>query len=379
MEPQVAGSNPVVHPIMKNPENKIHNLERKRIIEGIWYSKLMDKFPEIICCASTKKYCGFLFLRKPERFKIPMNKEKIKATKSFIKFLKKIDPDINMKIVAYPELSHTTNIKIINKADLENIKNKVKIENIDGLITNLKNIPLMILGADCPPIAVYDKKNEIIGIFHSGWKGTAGNIVGKGINILTQTFNSNPKNIYVIIGPGISKEYEVGEEVYNEFLKSGIFNKRELTNIFKKKNKEKTKYNLDLYKAILYELQKSKIPKENIEITTLRTDIDNDLFPSYRKEKEKADRFAFLIMMKDISDIEKEILDILKSGEILNVPDIIKKIKERKYKKMKISKYIKSRIMKAILNLYKNGKIIEAPFEKAYGFKIIDENEKATI
>jgi copper oxidase (laccase) domain-containing protein len=107
-----------------------------------------------------------------------------------------------------------------------------------------------------------------------------------------------PENIYVVIGPGISENYEVGEDVYEEFLNSGNFTKSEVDKIFKKKGEGKYgegKYNLDLFKAINFEILKEGIPKNHIEITSLRTDKNNDLFPSYRLEGKKADRFAFVI------------------------------------------------------------------------------------
>jgi copper oxidase (laccase) domain-containing protein len=58
------------------------------------------------------------------------------------------------------------------------------------------------------------------------------------------------------------------------------------------------KYSLNLHKAILLELLKAGIPRGNIEVTSLRTDLDNDLFPSFRLEGGKADRFMFAMGLK---------------------------------------------------------------------------------
>ncbi|MGC8981537.1 MAG: polyphenol oxidase family protein [Minisyncoccia bacterium] len=274
-------------------ENKREKERREQIKEGIWFPKIFKDFP-VICAASTKEFPGFIYLRNPKRFEEEMNIKKAKAARNLILFLRKLNPNLNPKFIAYPELAHTTNIKIIREEDIEKIKEKIKIENTDGLITAINNLPLIILGADCPSIGVYDKENNVIGVFHSGWKGTAGNIVGNGLEILKKEFNSNSKNIYVVVGPGISEDYEVGEDVYLKFLNSGIFSKNELRKIFKEK---KDKYNLDLFKAINFELLKTGIPEKQIEITSLRTDRDNDLFPSYRKEGKEADRFAFLLAL----------------------------------------------------------------------------------
>jgi YfiH family protein len=266
--------------------------QKEIIRDGIWFPRIFRRFP-VVCGASTKEYPGFVYLKNPKRFEEEMSKEKAKAARSLILFLRKLNPNFNPKIVAYPELAHTTNIEIVDEEMLEKIKKKIKIENVDGLITNIKNLPLIILGADCLSIGVYDKENNVIGVFHSGWRGTAGNIFKNGIEIMKEKFNSKSENIYVVVGPGISENYEVGEDVYEEFLNSGNFTKSELDKIFKKKREGR--YNLDLFKAINFEILKEGIPKNHIEITSLRTDKDNDLFPSYRLEGKEADRFAFVI------------------------------------------------------------------------------------
>jgi copper oxidase (laccase) domain-containing protein len=49
----------------------------------------------------------------------------------------------------------------------------------DALITAEKDIPLMILTADCVPILLYDPAVGAVGAVHAGWRGTARDIAGK--------------------------------------------------------------------------------------------------------------------------------------------------------------------------------------------------------
>ena len=53
----------------------------------------------------------------------------------------------------------------------KNFKFNNKKLNGDALITNVKNIALGVLTADCVPILIYDKYLKIISIIHAGWKG----------------------------------------------------------------------------------------------------------------------------------------------------------------------------------------------------------------
>ena len=61
--------------------------------------------------------------------------------------------------------------------------NKKKLKG-DALITNVKNIALGVLTADCVPILIYDKNLKVISIIHAGWKGAYIGIIKKVIKFL---------------------------------------------------------------------------------------------------------------------------------------------------------------------------------------------------
>ena len=56
----------------------------------------------------------------------------------------------------------------------------------DGLVTSLKQVPLLIFTADCVPIVFYDKKQGVIALAHAGWRGTYGNIAGEIVEIMVK-------------------------------------------------------------------------------------------------------------------------------------------------------------------------------------------------
>ena len=117
----------------------------------------------------------------------------------------------------------------------------------DGLITNIKNLPLGILTADCAPILILDIRKKVIAAIHVGWKGAYKNIVIKILKRLIK-LGSQKKDIMAVIGPCIGqKNYEVGKEFKARFIKK---NKKNL--IFFKLKKRKNYF--DLSKFILNEL-----------------------------------------------------------------------------------------------------------------------------
>jgi len=84
----------------------------------------------------------------------------------------------------------------------------------DGIVTDLKEIPLMVAAADCAPIGMYDSEHQSIGVFHSGWRGTLKQIAQKGIEAMAENYNSKPEELLVVVGPHADGErFEVDEKV----------------------------------------------------------------------------------------------------------------------------------------------------------------------
>lgn len=84
----------------------------------------------------------------------------------------------------------------------------------DGVVTNLPNIPLMTLHADCPPVLLYDPVKKVVGAVHSGWRGTVGKISLEAVKVMQQRYGSRPEDIVAGVGPSIGPCcYQVAEPV----------------------------------------------------------------------------------------------------------------------------------------------------------------------
>ena len=109
----------------------------------------------------------------------------------------------------------TSNVQIhsdiVNVVDESNIGQK---KDGDSLITNLKNVPLLVFTADCVPIAIIDKKNKAVGLAHAGWRGTYEKIAQKTIEGMVNNYKTSVEDIVCIIGPSIGPCcYEVSKEL----------------------------------------------------------------------------------------------------------------------------------------------------------------------
>ena len=87
-------------------------------------------------------------------------------------------------------------------------------EHCDGLWSDEPGRAMLLLTADCLPIAIAraDEREPAVAILHAGWRGLLGGIVAAGVRAL------GGGRLAAAIGPGIGPCcYEVGEEVAMPF------------------------------------------------------------------------------------------------------------------------------------------------------------------
>lgn len=163
-------------------------------------------------------------------------------------------------------------------------------EEADGLLTSLKNVPLLIFTADCAPLVFYDGEKGVVGLAHAGWRGTYDNIAEEIVKILIKDYKCVKENIKVIIGPSVSGEnYEVSYELVEKFAVHNI------DNYYKKCGE---KYYLDLWTINKGLLKYAGILEENITATNFCTVKDNNQFFSYRLDNATAKRIGTFIQLK---------------------------------------------------------------------------------
>ena len=184
----------------------------------------------------------------------------------------------NYEDLVYMNQIHSSNIIVVDE-------NSPKlVDNCDSIITRSKNLPLMVMVADCIPILMFDDKKGIIAAIHAGRNSTFLEIAKKTAEVFIEKFSSNPEDINVVFGASIQKCcYEVSEDlskiVENSFGKEFVENNYiDLQGINKK--------------------QLNELGIKNIEISNICTKCGDKPYFSYRKDK-KTGRFAGIIILKD--------------------------------------------------------------------------------
>ena len=167
-------------------------------------------------------------------------------------------------------LMHQTHSNKVVEIKKNNYKKKIIA---DAMITQMKDLALGVLTADCAPIIVCDIKNSIIACIHAGWKGAFSGIIDITIKKIKKL---NPNNkIYAAVGPCIGvKSYEVDLKFYKKFVSKSWKNKI----YFTKKNKSKKLFNLRKFVT-------DKLLRLNIKVFHVNKDTfaEKSNFFSYRR------------------------------------------------------------------------------------------------
>ena len=182
--------------------------------------------------------------------------------------------DYNAKDLAIPEQVHSTVVEFARFPGMH--------PAADGLVTTNSNILLTLKVADCVPVYLYEPRKNMIGLVHSGWRGTVGKIVPNAIQLM-QKNGAETGEIRCFLGPAIGICcYEVGVEVAHKFDDEA------------KMKLEDRKWKVGLHDQISLQLASSGILEENIQTSDMCTYESRDCH-SYRRDGDNVGRmFAFM-------------------------------------------------------------------------------------
>lgn len=200
---------------------------------------------------------------------------------------------INTENLVFTKQTHTNNVITVTEKERGIGFNRPPFNDIDGLVTNRKNVALVTQFADCTPLLFCDPIKRVIGSSHSGWRGTVKRIGKKTIELMEREFSCDRNDILVAIGPSICKDcYEVDKSVFDEFKSEGF----DTNKIFFPK--ENGKYMLDLKTANKNILLDAGIPLKNIEVCDICTKCNSDEMFSHRAQGVNRGNLCAIIELK---------------------------------------------------------------------------------
>lgn len=191
--------------------------------------------------------------------------------------------------------THTTNVRVVSKEDCgKGVYKERDYDDVDGMITNEKNIVLATYFADCVPLYIVDTKNQAIGLSHSGWRGTVGKIGQVTLEKMNEQYGTKPEDTVVCIGPSICQNcYEISLDVAEEFMKAFPNHKEEIL-----KDKGNDKFLLDLWECNRIIFEEAGVLPENINLPDLCTCCNSEFLFSHRATNGKRGNLAAFLSLK---------------------------------------------------------------------------------
>lgn len=189
---------------------------------------------------------------------------------------------------------HAGNVSLVTLGDRGrgSLSLATAIGDTDALITSEPNICLAVMLADCVPVVLYDRKLQVGGVAHSGWKGTVLGVTTNAVRAMVSTFGCSPLDIVAGIGPSIGPDrYEIGADVAEKA--QAAFPGVDIT-----RSGADGREFFDLWTANLHQLLSTGVPRENIEIAGLCTYTLCGVFFSERRQRPTG-RFVTALMLND--------------------------------------------------------------------------------
>jgi len=94
----------------------------------------------------------------------------------------------------------------------------VILDGVDGHASGAPGLLLTVTVADCVPVYLAVPHKQVVALLHAGWRGTAGRILERGVEVVRRAAFVRESEIVMHCGVGICGTcYEVGSEVLARF------------------------------------------------------------------------------------------------------------------------------------------------------------------
>jgi polyphenol oxidase len=181
----------------------------------------------------------------------------------------------------------------------------------DAIITRRRDVALALSFGDCPSILFYDPVQEVLGMAHAGWRGTARGVAAATVEAMREQFGSRPGDMWAGIGPSIGPCcYEVSPEVQQLFQGKAQFAEMPTGEQYRNLVRESAVFSLqqrpdggpslrlDLWQTNRNQLLMAGLLSEHIELPEVCTSCNTDRFFSYRGEHGITGRFPALLALR---------------------------------------------------------------------------------
>jgi len=174
---------------------------------------------------------------------------------------------------------HGKQVRIVTEADKHVCMSTVPYE-ADGIVTNVKGLPIMCFVADCVPVLLWDGENSVAGAVHCGWKSSVADILGEAVEKMC-ALGAQREHIRAAMGAAIGRCcFETDDDVPQAVEK---YLNGDTDGLFVRRDDGKTL--VDLRAANARRLLQLGLKAENIDISEECTMCSHEKYWSHRYTK----------------------------------------------------------------------------------------------
>lgn len=101
----------------------------------------------------------------------------------------------------------------------DDVRARLRVTTADAMVTRERGLGLFWAFGDCAPILLYDPRHQVVALAHGGWRGAAGAIGPRTLQVMRERFETRADEVIAGIGPAIEACcYEVNEGVRTTFF-----------------------------------------------------------------------------------------------------------------------------------------------------------------
>ena len=175
------------------------------------------------------------------------------------------------------------------------------IPDSDAIHTNLVEVPLLLLVADCVPVLIYDAVHHAVAVVHAGWRGAIAHIVERTIDSMHKAYGTLPSDCYLFVGPSIGADsFEVSEEIAEQFRQDmralGLSQVDQVVRYIQRA--EQPTLHVDLKGYIAACVVHKGVPLKQVSVSSTDT-MTTDGCYSYRRDHGRTGRMAMFAVLRD--------------------------------------------------------------------------------
>ena len=173
----------------------------------------------------------------------------------------------------------------------------------DAIHTNLVDVPLLLLVADCVPVLIYDAVHHAVAVVHAGWRGAIAHIVERTMDSMHDAYGTLPSDCYLFVGPSIGADsFEVSEEIAEQFRQDmralGLSQVDQVVRYIQRQGQMTPTPHVDLKGYIAACVVHKGVPLEQVSVSSTDTMITDGCY-SYRRDQGRTGRMAMFAVLRD--------------------------------------------------------------------------------